>query len=192
MSSSTMGNNKVIGFLSLYETISKDGYLGAILITDMYGIPQEFRCTHPVKPTMIQKPLYGDKLEPYIGISLCGVPLIQSLQNKPAVMIVQKEYLLEVRKDIDIPVIFIRKAGEAIDIKYNETIDNSSVRRERMDSPTGSFQPLIISTFYGFQDDVTEIRAVIEEAFKNFDLIEPFERIEKSIEVLSKQHNRFQ
>ncbi len=45
----------LLGFLSLYETTSHDGYIGSLLITDPHGIPQEFRCTHPIKPTAIQK-----------------------------------------------------------------------------------------------------------------------------------------
>ena len=72
-----MDQNDLIGFLALYETSPRDGYLGAILITDLQGVPQEFRCTHPVKPTALQKPLYGNTLEPYIAVDLCGIPLIQ-------------------------------------------------------------------------------------------------------------------
>lgn len=71
-------NNSLIGFLSLIETEAKDGYLGALLVTDARGIPQEFRCTHPVKPTTVQKSLYGDTLLPHIGINLCGIPLIKA------------------------------------------------------------------------------------------------------------------
>jgi hypothetical protein len=76
MSPNTDEQNVLLGFLTLQETLNKDGYIGAILITDTGGVPQEFRCTHPVKPTVIQKPLYGDTLEPYIGVNLCGVPLV--------------------------------------------------------------------------------------------------------------------
>ncbi len=82
MSPNREEQNMLLGFLALYETLSHDGYLGAILITDIQGIPQEFRCTHPVKPTIIPKPLYGNTLEPYIGVNLSGIPLIQSIQNR--------------------------------------------------------------------------------------------------------------
>src|SRR3990170_6152507 len=97
MSSTNEEIKQLLGFLALQETSSHDGYLGAILITDLQGVPQEFRCTHPVKPTTIQKPLYGDTLEPYIGVKLCGIPLVESIQNQPALIIVEKEFLLDVR-----------------------------------------------------------------------------------------------
>lgn len=66
-------DNKFLGFLSIEESEEKDRYIGCLLITDLNGVPQEFRCTHPVKPTSMQKPLYGKSLVPYIGIELCGV-----------------------------------------------------------------------------------------------------------------------
>ena len=102
--------NTILGFLALYETSGQEGYLGAILITDQQGIPQEFRCTHPVKPTTIQKPLYGNTLQPYIGIKLCGIPLIESIQNKPSLLVVREEFLLDVRPACPFPVVAIRKA----------------------------------------------------------------------------------
>ena len=76
MSQDRGNRDQFLGFLALYETSGNEGYLGAILVTNNQGVPQEFRCTHPVKPTNIQKPLYGNTLEPYIGITLCGAPLI--------------------------------------------------------------------------------------------------------------------
>ena len=62
----------LLAFLGIYETASHDGFIGAVLVTDHKGIPQEFRCTHPVKPTSIQKPLYGDALEPLLFFRFYG------------------------------------------------------------------------------------------------------------------------
>src|SRR4030042_5256124 len=98
------GNNYLLAFFAIYKTSSNDGYLGAVLVTDLQGIPQEFRCTHLVKPTAIQKPLYGDTLEPYIGVNLCGIPLIESIQNKPSLIMVHREFLLGVRTASPCPV----------------------------------------------------------------------------------------
>ena len=43
MSPNNKNQNYLLGFLSLYETLSHDGYLGSILVTDLQGIPQEFK-----------------------------------------------------------------------------------------------------------------------------------------------------
>lgn len=185
------GQDMLLGFLSLYETLSHDGYIGAILITDLQGIPQEFRCTHPVKPTAIQKPLYGETLVPYIGVNLCGIPLIKSIQNEPSIIVVNKDFLLRVRIASPCPVIFIRRAGEAISIKSSDDSETTLIR-ERIDCSTGRFQPIVIAPHPDFHDDITSARKILEKIFSYLDPMEPFERIEKAIEILGKQDKRFQ
>lgn len=180
-----------IGFLALHETMAHDGYLGAILVTDLHGIPQEFRCTHPVKPTPVQKPLYGDTLQPYIGVNLCGIPLTESIKNKPALIIVRDEFLLNVRTETPCPVVFLRRAGEAIDVT---TADDSAIalKRVRIECSTGKFQPIVIASHPSFDEDVAATRVTIDRIFSSFDPIEPFERIEKAIEILAKQDSKYQ
>ena len=78
----------MIGFYSLVATSDEKGYLGALLVTDDIGKPEEFRVTHPVKPTLLQRQIYGETLIPHIGVSLCGVPLYEALKNKPSLLLV--------------------------------------------------------------------------------------------------------
>jgi len=191
MNPSREEQNGLLGFLALYQTSSKDGYLGAILITDLHGIPEEFRCTHPVKPTTIQKPLYGNTLQPYIGVNLCGIPLIESIQKKPSLIMVPDEFLLDVRTACPCPVVLIRRAGEAIEIGTSDSPE-TTLARERIDCSTGKFQPIIFSPCYDFDDDMASAREILERIFPFFDPLEPFERISKAIEVLGKQDTRFQ
>jgi hypothetical protein len=169
MASDNFDQNISIGFVAFYETTAHDGYLAAILITDYQGVPKEFRCTHPVKPTALQKPLYGDTLEPYIGVELCGIPLIHSLQNKPSVVIVQKEFLLGIRKGCPCPVIFIRQAGEAMEITTGDRSE-SSQKRERVECSTGKFQPILLVVHPEFEDDSIKVRDAVQKVFGTFDL----------------------
>ena len=76
-----MIENELLGFIILVENEAKDGYLGAILIIDQSGVPQGFRVTFPVKPTLVQKTIYGDSLESYIGVEMCGIPLRKSVNH---------------------------------------------------------------------------------------------------------------
>lgn len=190
MSFNRNNQNLLLGFLSLYETLSHDGYIGAVLVTNLQGIPQEFRCTHPVKPTTIQKPLYGEALEPYIGVKLCGIPLLRTIQNSPSLVILPKEYLLEVRKAISYPVVYVRRTGEAIDL--NVPYGHTTLKRERVDCPNGKFQPIVLTPHPNFDDDVKVAREILEDIFNYLDPLEPFERMAKAIEVLSRQDKRFQ
>jgi len=183
--------NVLLGFLTLQETLNKDGYIGSIMITDIRGVPQEFRCTHPVKPTVIQKPLYGDTLEPYIGVNLCGIPLIRSVDIKPSLIVVNKEFLLDVRTTNSPPIVLVRRAGEVIEINTSDTTE-SKLKRERLDSLTGRFQPIVFTSHPDFANDMEIARHIFEETFSYFDPIEPFDRISKAMGILAKQDSKFQ
>jgi hypothetical protein len=180
----------LLAFLGLYQTLSNDGFIGAILVTDAQGIPKEFRCTHPVKPTSIQKPLYGDALEPYIGVNLCGVPLFKSIQNSPDLIVVDKDHLLGIRKSNFCPVVSVCRAGKAADVGSVGRSGNNS-KREKIDSSTGHFQPIEYATHPNFADDTTVARDLLKKIFVYLDPIEPFDRMKKAIETLGKQDNRF-
>lgn len=191
-------NNQIkintVAFLSMYETAGKDGYLGALLITDSYGVPQEFRCTHPVKPTTIQKPLYGDTLVPHIGVNLCGLPLIKLINAKPSIIMVDKNYLLDIRPKCAYPIVFVRRAGEAIDVRSSDEASGKNLgpTRERVDCPNKKFQPIVIEPHPDFDEDRSVMKVVLDEIFKQMDPIEPFQRIAKALNILGKQDTRFQ
>lgn len=182
--------NALLGFLIFLETASRDGYMGAVLVTNIQGVPQEFRCTHPVKPTAIQKPLYGDSLEPYIAVELCGVPLIKSLQCRLSIIVVSRESLLGVRTKAVCPTVLVRRAGEAIDVTSSEGAP-ASMKKEKIDSPTGTYQPVLLYADPKYEEDINIAKAIFEGT-SYFDPLEPFDRITRAVEVLAKQDKRFQ
>lgn len=194
MDQNTEEKKSFVGFLALNESPNHDGFLGAILVTDIYGVPQEFRCTHPVKPTVIQKQLYGNTLVPHIGVNLCGIPLVGSIGSKPSVIIVDKPFLLDVRPKCVYPVIYVRRAGDAIDVRTSPEASGieSQPSRERVDCPTGKYQPVVFEPHHEFDDDRTSAKIVLENMFRLLDPLEPFQRIAKALEILGKQDTRFQ
>lgn len=184
-----MGNKK-FGFLSLYETETPDTYIGSLLITDELGIPIEFKCTHAVKPTAIQKALYGKRLEPYIAIELCGTPLLKSISNQPEIVIVNLPYLLSIRNSIEKPTILIKRTGDTISLE-SDNIKVKEGSKERIENESGSFQSIVIQSHPDFSDDLKNIREELNMTFNNFDLVEPFERMRKSVEILGKSDSKF-
>ena len=177
-----------IGFLSLYDIETPDTYLGTLLVTDNNGIPLEFKCTHSVKPTAIQKTLYGDKLKPYIAVTLCGVPLLNSISNKPDIICVNIPFILDIRAEIEIPTLLIRRAGEIINFGTDGLNDNE---KHRIENESGLFQAIVIQSHQDNKEEAKKYTSLINELFNNFDLIEPFERMKKSIEILGKNDNKF-
>jgi hypothetical protein len=184
-----------IGFYSLQLTLDQRGYIGAILVTDDLGKPEEFRVTYPVKPTGLQRQLYGDSLLPHVGIELCGKPLYQSLKDKPKLLVVRHARFLQLGEMIDCPTVYLERVGEALQVRPDATASSQnqpSTQQERLHSSSGRFQPLS-ATFpstYG-AEDISKTRAELERFFRGVDLLEPFSRIEVALKALGEQDEKF-
>ena len=74
-----------VAFLGYLQFDNGASYRGAILVTDDCGKPLEFRCTAPVKPTAVQRTLYGSTLTPHLLVALIAKPLMDALNEEPAV-----------------------------------------------------------------------------------------------------------
>jgi hypothetical protein len=178
-----------IGFYALSRTIGDDGYLGALLVTDIYGRPVEFRVTYPVKPSVIQRPLYGDALEPYIGVELCGKEILRVLKHDLDLLVVGDEILLGIRVATEFPVVTMQRSGEVIEVA---TADGTAAyRSQEVVSPSGRFQPVTVRTLVGYDSDLEKASLLLGDASAHVDPLEPFERIVKALEALAGQEARF-
>jgi hypothetical protein len=184
---------KYIGFLQVSE-IAPDSYLGAILVTKLTSVPVEFRVTLPVKPTNIQKSLYGESMVPYIGTELCGTQLLESITHNPEVVFVSPEYMLGVRPNSAAPVIHVLEADQGHGTKTVETdldgADQNAPAKSWQLSGSNN-QPITLSTALNFTEDYEITRDLIAELALKFDLLEPFARIDRAIDVLAEQDQRF-
>ncbi len=70
------------------------GYLGGALVADEYGLPAEFRHTLPVRPTRLQRAIYGDALDRYIRSVVVAQRLVAALEHRPAIVLVADPTLL--------------------------------------------------------------------------------------------------
>lgn len=166
-----------LGFLSYREFEDKKGYHGGILITDALSKPLEFRATSPVRPNPLQKILYGKRLLPHILIELIGKPLLKGIKEDPACVLVKSREFLRLRQSTDRVIISLRPQGE---LQLGIQPSKSSLLME-----SEVFKPLVVE---GCDSDKTaEWREKLLEVFKHVDLLEPFERIEKALEEISKR-----
>jgi hypothetical protein len=180
-------DNQKIGFFSLYETEIIDSFVGALLITNEFGIPIEFKCTHAVKPTPIQKSLYGEKLKPFIAINLCGIPLLNNISNKPEIIFINIPDILSLRTEINTTTILLRRAGDFNNLQSNDTFSENT----RIENTTGQFQALVLQTHPDFKEELNKCSEITKQLFENFDIAEPFDRMKISIDILGKNDPKF-
>src|ERR1039457_7100808 len=107
----TQATQVPIGFLGYREFDNGEAYRGAILVTDDWSKPLEFRCTAPVRPTQLQRTLYGKSLLPHVLTELIGAPLVSSVREKPQFILIADESYFDVRHKVSTPVIRVARTS---------------------------------------------------------------------------------
>lgn len=177
---------KTAGFLTLHET-EKAGYTGSFLITDFKGIPIEFRCTHPLKPDTVQRSLYGEALLSYIGVEICGKPLIHAMKNKPKLLFVDKPFLLKLEEHAPCPTFLVQEIEEEDESEKPERFD-SAYHVEVVESGYNGFQPLELIT----KGELSQkTRDLIEHLYSEVNILESFERMKNAVGSLNQITSRF-
>ena len=179
--------NLKLGYI--ITTSTKMGYLGAILVTDEKGFPLEFQYTDPILPTQLQKVLYGNSLEHYLKVDVILDNLLNVLSNKVDLLLVKDEQLLDAHnaktdmvRVAQINLADTSMAEEVEKVKDDEYIFQYSKTaaplrvtfREKVEQGDGLFN---------------KVAEIIKDAGTYIDVIEPLERVQKSIEVIISKDN---
>ena len=170
--------NPVIGFLSLHEHEETE-YLGSLLITNLAGTPLEFRCTQPIIPDAIQRSLYGTGLLEYLGVEICGRPLIRSAKLKPKFIFIEQPFLLALNEYVSSPIVFIREfRGEEppspITLKYHYQSD--VIKPHQQDH----------NLIQIAQKDTIEVETIefVTQLLYKFNFVESFDRMRQAVQNL--------
>jgi hypothetical protein len=178
---------KNIAFFTVDETLNENSYVGAILITNNEGLPLEFQCTYPIRPTAIQKILYGAPVKNYIGINLCGETLLEKIDNKPTLIILNQYYLLGLREKVQCPVIFLRSDSQAgngetiIELPESEITTGKEITNKKY----------LISTMPKFNEEILQSLDDIKNIFSFINPMEPFERIRQALTEIKEKDEKF-
>ena len=175
----------LVGFIAVCPTQDDNGYLAGLLVTNDLGVPQEFRCTHPIRPTQAQKALYGDTLKPHLFNELLVIPLIKALTTNPSFFCIEDPILLQAADFIDLPVVHLQRLGEVL------SVENHQSDATRIDSENVGFQPISATFGNGHDSDLGKIQDELNKVFNKIDLVEPFDRIATAIKALVERDKRF-
>lgn len=147
--------DRILAFLDLGAFEEGAALRGGCLVTDGHTRPLEFRVSGPVRPSSLQKVLYGDTLQEYICTELIGLPMLQGLENKPGLVLVREAEFLKLRPKTDIPVLWVRA-----------TVD-------------GQF---VLQAFPGFEQEAESGRDSLPRRLRGRSIMEPFQRIFSALE----------
>lgn len=154
-------------------------YHGGLMVTDGDGLPVDFRYTDPVTPTRLQRALYGGVLDRYLRGHLLLGTLLDALEQRPSLLLVDDRDLLDEASD-DIPFVHVEQTGV-------DPIGEQGSQRDDGDGgvliQTGASRtPLrVIAGPAEAQADVVEAIASIAE---RIDVLEPAERVRNALDVI--------
>lgn len=145
----------VLGFISVQPT--KDGGVrGGYLLTTEYGRPIEFHYTSEVAIPRPQQILHGEGFEPYLYAEIVAKPMTDRQGTAPRAILVDHPALLELRRLIPAAVIQLRRNAQG----------------------EGQFQPRV---HVDFPQDEAAFGILQNLVPRNFDWLEPFERIDQAL-----------
>lgn len=153
-------DNMCLAYLSCPQDGAK-GYLGALLVTDGRTRPLHFGYVAPVRPTTIQRILYGRTLDAHIKIDVVTTKLARDgLTRVPDVLFVDAEDLIVARRVLNVPTAFLSKKQNA--------------------------QPGIILSMYhyttgGNLEDEQQVGRIVALLEQTVDLLDPFERMQEAL-----------
>ncbi len=145
----------IVAFLDLASFDDGAAFRGACLVTDGAIHPVEFRVSGVIRPTKLQKMLYGDSLHGYICNDLVGLPIIETLETKPVVLLVRDAEFLSMRPKIDIPMLCVQ-------------------------SPEGGKTTFQAHSEY--ENEAEEHGSALPGALRDRNLMEPFSRVHNGLE----------
>jgi hypothetical protein len=93
-----------IAFLDLCP-LDRDTFRAAAVVTDRTTAPVEFRYTSPVRPTKLQRTLWGGRLGSHLAVEVLARPLLDALDPPPGLIVVRQRVLLDLRPVVGVPVV---------------------------------------------------------------------------------------
>lgn len=169
------------GYFAVRSTPHDNGYMGAVLVVDRKGCPVEFRCTEPVRPSIIQRALYGELMHDIISLDLCGQNLLASLNAVPSAYLVESAKYLNLQRITTIPVFHVSR--DHLDAKasdgYIPVVSSAS------------FKPVAVGCYPDWSQAMNRLLPNLSELSGIIDLLEPFDRITSACAALSEADPKF-
>lgn len=159
-----------LGFLTVLQ--DGHGYFGGYLVTNLWGRPLEFRLSTAVQPNKVQQILYGPTLRTYVSADLIGKTLVDKTNAGVAVVLSDAREVLELRRVVDMPVVWIAPAGDP---------DAAALAAAGLTAlePGGGRGPVLAHPSY--PGDVAVVAELLAGLGAGFDVAEPFGRIRDAV-----------
>jgi hypothetical protein len=161
-----------LAYLDIVDLQDQGGCRGGLLVVDAHGYPLEFYVTNAIKPSRVQRVIYGRGLRVYVLCELMASPLLASLAAPVCCVIVHHWAFVRMRPATDTALVGLCTTEDAV-------------------PPWASFVPwsagkarFFLAVHKGYESDAKTAIHALERMQDFTDPTEPFERIEAAIRYL--------
>jgi len=163
----------------LVRDVSEESWTGGLLVTDRRGFPLDFRYIEPIKPTRLQKLIYGSALKRYLLLDAIAGTLLKAAKPNAEWIFTCDPILLELDDEIH---------GRFVAITDGEKKPLAAVGEFRVDgvgkialqtTPSG---PPVRLTFHSAGEEETErIARELALLTEELDFAEPLNRVKEAL-----------
>jgi hypothetical protein len=167
----------------LVVRVGEDGsYVGGLMVTDEYGLPLDFRYTDPIRPTRLQKALYGGVLDRYLRSEIVLRTLLGALSEAPTLLLVEDERLLD--EDLPgLPVAFVSVSrAAALERRGALQCEADGVHLVQV---TDAGSPLRVATGAAADGAAPAVADALVRLAETMDVLEPAERVRRALDLIA-------
>ena len=173
--------NNNLGYVSVEG--AEGQFRGASLVVDQRGIPMDFRYTDPIRPSRLERILYGSALDVYLREELILQSLLGAVETSPSLWVCNEGDLLVPLKTAGKGrAIFLAPLEAAGAVEPMGEAEVLLIQADSVSAPLrASFSP-------GTRpDEIKQVVSLLVEAARTMELLEPFGRIEKALLSLKEE-----
>jgi hypothetical protein len=173
---------QLIGYLTVD---SHENYLrGAALVTDSRGIPTDFRYTEPVRPTKLERILYGSALDIYLKEDIILDNLISAVETKPALWLLENADLIgPVQKLSKLPAIAVEVSARS-PLEQSGQCEPTGEEGVFMLQADNISAPLRLTLAPENAARISQFARLLTASAEEMELTEPFSRVSRALDAI--------
>jgi hypothetical protein len=179
---------QLLGYLTID---SQENYFrGAVLVTDSRGIPTDFRYTEPVRPTKLERILYGSALDIYLREDIILDNLIGAVETKPALWLLADEELIgPVQKISKLPAVAIAVSARS-PLEQSGQCEPTGEPGVFMLQADNISAPLRLTVSQENVSKIGQFAQFLTSSAEDMELMEPFSRVARALEAVAESESK--
>lgn len=164
------------------EAIDELSWAGGLLVTDDHGLPIDFRYVEPIRPTRIQKLIYGDSLKRYLLLDAIAGTLLKAANPRADWLFTPNMLLLDMETRVSGRLVVI---GNGEKEPFNETGAWKIERPGEIALQVAQTGPPVRLTFKARNEEETEtVARELCRLTDQLDFTEPLRRVESALKEI--------